>query len=115
MKKPAKIILGIATLWPILFVAIFLLYGFFLPVVPQLREVGNVMFYIGAPTMLWVMALIILYFINVLKNDQIRGENKAWWVVLLFFTHIIAMPIYWYLYIWREPENTIEETSSNRV
>ncbi|NLG84554.1 MAG: hypothetical protein GX493_08130 [Firmicutes bacterium] len=45
-----------------------------------------------------------MYIVNVFNTDLVDKDKKALWAVVLFFGNIIAMPIYWYLYIWREPK-----------
>ena len=51
-----------------------------------------------------MFALLFIYIKNVFKNERISQDKKALWVVVLFFGNFIAMPIYWYLYIWKEPK-----------
>jgi cytosine/uracil/thiamine/allantoin permease len=52
--------------------------------------------------MLAVIALMVFYIVNVFRNDRVDKDKKALWAVVLFMGNMIAMPIYWYLYIWRE-------------
>jgi hypothetical protein len=40
--------------------------------------------------------------VNVFRNDRVDKDKKVLWAVVLFMGNMIAMPIYWYLYIWRE-------------
>jgi hypothetical protein len=54
-------------------------------------------------TMLWIMALTVFYMVNVFRNDRVDKDKKVLWAVVIFMGNMIAMPIYWYLYIWREP------------
>jgi hypothetical protein len=54
-------------------------------------------------TMLAGIALIVFYIVNVFRNDRVDKDKKALWAVVLFMGSMIAMPIYWYLYIWPEP------------
>ena len=53
-------------------------------------------------TMLWMMGLTIFYIVNVFRNDRVDKDKKALWAIVIFMGNIIAMPIYWYLYIWQE-------------
>ena len=53
-------------------------------------------------TMLLIMALTVFYMVNVFRNDLVDKDKKVLWGVVLFMGNMIAMPIYWYLYIWRE-------------
>ncbi len=119
MKKPAKILLGIATLWPFLYIIIFFAFMFSQVLLISLRgepsHIGPptffiVLFSLHFLTMLWIFALLIIYIINVFKNERVDKDKKALWAVVLFLGNMFAMPVYWYLYIWREPEKTAEST-----
>lgn len=116
MSKPAKVILGLATLWPPIYIFIFVCFWFYMMVVMiherergmALRDKGIppemvVFFVLHGITMLWMFALVAIYIYNVFNNDRVAKDKKALWAVVLFLGNAIAMPIYWYLYIW--PEN----------
>ena len=122
MKKPAKILLGIATLWPLLYMFIFfaLIFSqvFFMSQMGEPSHDGPPTFFIVLMslhflTMLWIFGLLIIYIINVFKNERVDKDKKALWAVVLFLGNMFAMPVYWYLYIWREPKEVIESTSPN--
>jgi hypothetical protein len=58
--------------------------------------------------MLWVVVLMVIYIVNVFKNDRVDKDKKVLWAIVLFMGSMIAMPIYWYLYIWKsEPVSTV--------
>jgi hypothetical protein len=66
-------------------------------------------------TMLWIMALTVFYMVNVFKNDRVEKDKKVLWAVVIFMGSMIAMPIYWYLYIWKEtPANNVPVPSALR-
>jgi uncharacterized membrane protein YqjE len=51
-----------------------------------------------------IPSLMVFYMFNVYRNNRIAKNQRILWVALLFFGNIIVYPIYWYLYIWREPK-----------
>jgi len=114
MKKTGKILLGIASLWPITYMVIF--FSFFIFNFLRIMSgstTGNhgnlpswtiLIFILHMVTMLWIFVLLVIYIIDVFKNDKVDKDKKALWAIVLFFGNMIAMPIYWYLYIWREPK-----------
>jgi hypothetical protein len=51
--------------------------------------------------MLLMMALLAFYIVFLFKSSDIRNDMKALWAVVLFLGGPIAMPIFWYLYIWK--------------
>jgi uncharacterized membrane protein len=116
MSRPVKIVLLLATLWPLLYMFIF--FGVFVSMFFLMARAqggphtaaGNEppvwffsLFALHLLTMLWSMALTAIYIVNVFKNERVEKDKKALWAVVIFFGNVIAMPVYWYLYIWREP------------
>jgi hypothetical protein len=54
-------------------------------------------------TILLSLGLMPLYIVLVVKSDRHDQTMRIIWVVLLCMMGMFAMPVYWYLYIWREP------------
>jgi hypothetical protein len=110
MKKSSKILLALATIWPFFYMILFM--GV---VVSSFFMGGNEPGFIWAVviplhilTMLSIMGLTIFYMVNVFRNDRVNKDMKVLWAVVIFMGSIIAMPIYWYLYIWRDaPSSSI--------
>ncbi len=123
MNRSAKILLAVATLWPVMYMFIF--FAFILSQVLSGVVGGGspsgdgmpvafaVIFVLHMLTIFWMFGLEIIYIINVFKNDRVEKDKKVLWAVVLFLGNMIAMPIYWYLYIWRDPTEESTGTSSN--
>ena len=110
MKTPTKILLGLASLWPFVYMVIFFIFilsSFLFLSAPGNQEFGpisfTIIFLLHLLTMIWIMALTIFYIVDVFRNNRVDKDKKVLWAVVLFMGNIIAMPIYWYLYIWKEP------------
>jgi hypothetical protein len=110
MEKPAKVLLGLASLWPLAYMILFFAFIFLTiilgPGSPPDRGMPPLfamVFGLHVLTMLITMALSVFYIVNVFKNDRVDKDKKALWAIVIFLGNMIAMPIYWYLYIWREP------------
>jgi len=110
MKKSTKILLAVATLWPFVYMILFFVFVFssilFMP--SQAGEQSGPPFFfvvfiaLHLFTMLWILALTVFYMVNVFRNDRVDKDKKVLWAVVIFMGNMIAMPIYWYLYIWKE-------------
>jgi glucan phosphoethanolaminetransferase (alkaline phosphatase superfamily) len=112
MQKPTKVLLAVATLWPIVYMFIFIAFffsAFFWG--PGSAETGTgtgmppamaLFFLVHLLTMLFVLALTVFYIVNIFRNDRVEKDKKARWAIVIFMGSAIAMPIYWYLYIWKE-------------
>ncbi len=113
MSDFSKKLLGFLTAWPF---AYFLL--FIIAIIGIIaRSPGGDLGPIGGFTFLLLMlvhfltifliiGLQIFYIVNVFKNERVSQDMRVVWILALFFGGLFAMPIYWYLNIWRElPED----------
>ena len=111
MSKPIKIALLLVSLWPFLYVILFFIFfistAFYIGASDgkgaDLPIGFAIIFCLHVLTMLLIMALTVFYMVNVFRNDRVEKDKKVLWAVVLFMGNMIAMPIYWYLYIWKEP------------
>ncbi len=110
MKKTSKILLGVATLWPLVYVMLFFLLvaSFFFAASRGPARGGPLpdLFFIIFPLhflmMLLSMGLTVFYMVDVFRNERVNKDQKVLWAIVLFMGNMIAMPVYWYLYIWPE-------------
>ena len=116
MKRPAKLLLGALTIWPIIYGFLFLcsVIGLILWQVSQPQApgppsdgeppawfmVGLVAAHLG--TMLEIFALGVFYVYHLYHNDRVEKQLKAFWAVIIILGNMLAMPVYWYLYVWRD-------------
>jgi len=117
MSKVKKIILGLFTVWPVVYITS--VFGYILShfdtVFSSLNELDNTqmtkmvltIFTIQFLTIISMFVLLFIFIKNVFKNDRVNQSEKVLWLIVLFFGNMIAMPVYWYLYIWKEPANTV--------
>jgi hypothetical protein len=61
-----------------------------------------VIFPVHLLTMFVILGLTIFYIVDVFRNERVEKDKKVLWAVVLFLGNMIAMPIYWYLYIWKQ-------------
>ena len=107
MKQLLKLLLGLVSLWPIAYLLLFFVVifatEFFMPGSGQPGPPPLIALILPLHflTMLVVLALLVFYIVNVFKNDQVEKDKKALWAIVLFMGSMIAMPVYWYLYIWK--------------
>jgi hypothetical protein len=74
------------------------------PAASPLFPIGMVvLFGAHAFTILLGMALMPLYIILVVKSARLDQTMRIIWVVLICMLGMFAMPVYWYLYVWRKP------------
>lgn len=98
-------LLGAASVWPPIYLLIFMGIAFYSVIAggndPAAVWMLVVPFHLL--TILLVIGLMIFYIVDVFRNERVNKDMKVLWAVVLFMGTMIAMPVYWYLYIWREP------------
>ncbi len=67
----------------------------------EARAQVALMFQVQAAVMIECWALVIAYIVYVFKTRHVPAEKKALWAAVLLFGNIIAMPVFWFLYVWR--------------
>ncbi len=114
LSKPIKILVGIGTLWyalyPLLFIAVwlFMVSSIFFSVNLQQSDTPFFMlpfiaiFPLHIFTMLLSFVLIAFYLIHVIKNKKGSETIRIILGIGCFFIPFIAMPIYYYTFIWRD-------------
>lgn len=111
-SRPATILIGIASIWPIVYMCFFMgfmAYSFSTMEQPGQKTGGfgfpalfKYVFVLHLLTMLLMFVLMAVYIIHAFRTDLISSDKKILWVIILFFGGILACPIYWYLYMWRQ-------------
>ena len=118
ISKPVKILIGLGTLWymiyPFIFIGgiflsmgllSFLTHGDYGPN-SELRfgpfPFFGLIFPLHFCTIFLGMGLLVFYLIHVIKNTKADETIRIILGVGNFFMPFIAMPIYYYLYIWLE-------------
>lgn len=51
--------------------------------------------------MLLYLGTLGIFITDVFNNNKIEKDIKVVWVIILFVGNLVAIPIYWYLYIWK--------------
>ncbi|HSE39684.1 MAG TPA: hypothetical protein VLH08_02880 [Acidobacteriota bacterium] len=96
MSKNTKLLLGLGSIaWIIVCPALMLLIG---SVWPTFRY--NILVSITAGWLLFTISFVYTTF-HAMKNAAIPSANKTRWMMYLLFCNVIAVPVYWYRYIWR--------------
>lgn len=108
MKKSKTLTLAAFTIWPIAYMFIFMASTafsfFFASGSNQMPPLFNIIVMLHFVTMLEIIALLVYYIHHLFKTDAIPQDKKALWAVVLFMGNVIAMPVYWYLHIWKPLE-----------
>ena len=96
MKRSSAMLLGVLTFWPLLYMFLFIA-GIALASASALPF--GALFAVHGATMVLCIGLLIYYVVHVLRSPQ-KQSDRLLWAILLFVGGMIAMPIYWYMFIW---------------
>jgi len=85
MSRGKAIALTALTAWPYFYIILALMFG--------------VVWALHLVTALETVVLIVPYVVFLWHTDRVRQDKKALWTAVLVFGGIVAMPVFWYLYI----------------
>lgn len=110
LSKPVKILLGVVTILPPLYLLFFMGFMMFTFATTfsdpshwkEMFDLFHVIFILHFSAILLSFALITFYMLYLFKTERVPQDKKALWAAVLFLGSFIAMPIFWYLYVWRE-------------
>ncbi len=96
--KRLKVALLSASLAPLLFFATTIILFMYSDTTIDTAHFFGWLYLIG------VVGLTIFYIVDAQKNRNVDLGQRVLWILLLIFSNIVIFPVYWYLYIWREPK-----------
>ncbi|MBI2789341.1 MAG: hypothetical protein HYX59_11720 [Elusimicrobia bacterium] len=105
MNRTKALVLAAFTVWPVAYMA------FFMATVAssfvlmrngsnQMPSFFGVLIALHFFTMAEMIGLMVFYILHLFRTEEIAQDKKALWAVVLFMGNAIAMPVYWYLYVW---------------
>ncbi len=100
------------TLWGLLAFSPWILFFTIVPILIHILPPNSITMKEGKlpPVVIWylvvgnsyVLLLFLIFLIYLGRMKNINNEKKWLWRGLMFFGHILAIPIFWYLHIWKE-------------
>lgn len=117
MTKAWKLLLGALTIWPIMYIALFFGAAFYSILIGQTKEltgIWDLIIPLHLLTILIIFALMIFYVVNVVRNHRIKSDMKAVWAIVVVLGGPIALPIYWYFFIWKDTDTGASSVDSRR-
>jgi hypothetical protein len=107
-----KIILGIASIFYLVvffgFIACFVLFSSRVDVNGRIQNMDQFNFFtaVMAPSLLIAglleVAVIVYFLINLFSRKNLNREQKLIWTMFLILFNAFALPVYWYIFIWKD-------------
>lgn len=102
MTRPLAILWLIVTLLPFAYFGYFIS---FLASAPMSHgaspEQFELLFRWQLMVILGTWVLLATYIVYIFKTHYVPKDKKALWAVVIFLGNMFAMPIFWYLHVWR--------------
>lgn len=110
LNKPQKIIVGLATIVPLISGSIIGLIG---TIASYLADGDNLADRITRWELLhrdindhiaaWVLIVLLLFYILYLfKSRHFRRDTRIMWTILFVLAGQEVLPVFWYFYVWRD-------------
>ncbi len=113
LNKPMKVLVGLATAWPLIYLALFLAFVIVGAVIGQVSGgagrhggplIAVLVFLAHLGTILLIGALQVFSVAYVVTSERVPQQQKALWVAVVFLGNIMAMPFVFHQYVW--PDET---------
>jgi len=107
IPRPLALLIGLLTVWPIIYIVGFMVVVFGAvmratsTLQPGLFPRFDLLMAMHLGTMAVMAWLMVFYLVHVFRNPAL-GDKRVLWAVVLFMGSFIAMPVYWFLYVWRQ-------------
>lgn len=111
LKKPAKIVLGILTILPLILGVGTFAFGVyqFISMAFSPNPQLPMMFLTYLSYMIPYLFLFILIYLGLgifylghsIQNSALDSEKRMLWITVLITLHTFSMPVYWYVHIWK--------------
>lgn len=119
MTRRTKILLGAATWWLPVWFVLFVAGWFGMVVLVVVRDEPMqpapgwlVLFFgVGGATVLLTLVLGFVYVVHLFNNPRVTSDQQTGWMLALLFAGVIAMPLYWYRFIWQEKNQARSSTA----
>jgi hypothetical protein len=119
MSKIKAIVLAVFTIWPIVYMVLFMgmALAMMISAISGLNPPGGpggplsafkIIFLLHFLTIIDVFALLVVYIRYLFKTETVPKDKKALWAVALFLGNMVSMPVFWYLYIWKQLQKGVQ-------
>jgi hypothetical protein len=100
IKKSYKIVLLIFSLLSVILIITAILVSIFV-------EINTLVYTFLIVASIILLTIMAIYIIDISENKKIQKEQRILWILLLIFTNLFSTLFYWYLYIWKQPQQLI--------
>ncbi len=59
------------------------------------------------------LGLFVFYVVHIIQNSFLDSEKRILWIAIVFLAYGVAIPVYWYVHIWKS--NSSEKAEANNM
>jgi hypothetical protein len=98
-STPARLFLGVLAALPLLYCALFAWHISTSSTLPASQPEFDSFFRIHMIASFAIFAIIGVYIVYLFRTDRVPQPKKALWAVVLFMGNMVALPVFWFIYI----------------
>lgn len=124
MRRSGKIVVGVFTLWPIIYAVLFISFIVALVFVPSVKGSSEsndinsftvLIFLLHGLTIFTVFGLLVFYIIHIMTNTRLESVERLIWIIVIIMVGFVAMPIYWYVHVLKDGTVELFRIKSNKI
>ena len=62
-----------------------------------------------------LLGLAVFYAVHAMRNPRVEEARRPLWLVVLLLGAPLSMPVYWFLYLWREVSGREERSAPQNL
>ena len=107
MRKVVAAVWLVFTLLPFAYFAYFIVYMMNMWGIDSDRDFQqqqaqfDLLFKVHLGAMALILFLIATYVVYLFKTECVPKDKKALWAVVLFMGGVFAMPVFWFIHVWK--------------
>ena len=120
MTKSRKLLLGILSLLPLVFMVFYFIvfFSFFFTIMRQAQYDGDIMppaffrhiaMFVGLALLMGLtqVGLLIYFIIHDIGNKAVDSTERIIWILVFIFIGMIGFPLYWWMRIWNADDRSM--------
>ena len=124
MRRSGKIVVGVFTLWPVIYAILFISFIVALVFVPSVRGSSEsndinsftvLIFLLHGLTIFTVFGLLVFYIIHIMTNTKLESVERLIWIIVIIMVGFVAMPIYWYVHVLKDGTVELFRIKSKKI
>jgi uncharacterized BrkB/YihY/UPF0761 family membrane protein len=123
LGRPIRLVVGILNCLPFAYGAFFIAWSSSMAFrndhqpadMDKFHRQFNMIFSLHLATIVLIMALIAFHIVYLFKTNRVPKDKKALWAAVIFLGNMVAIPVFWYLYVRKVDDPSDNDTSNQAL